>query len=307
MNIAETAELMLKENTGRHMLDSGGAYGRHWERNQGVSLAEQQAYTAEFSVYGDNQIEIMVTLRLFHWMCHNLEPDDELQALLDKFAEENPNMDVYTLGEEFAEKLVNGEFEDEATGGEWSYPSRGRFGETKFNSYNDDNILSQDILYTPLCDNTWSRHDTTHLVLQVHGGCDARGGHTMPRVFKLASDDYDWLDTMVSYDIYVNGIEPDTAQAMLPGIAPSDHWLGQNTWWVRGQDVDAGDANDCPHDIHKLPAQELGLTEEPVARDEWWIAVVPIEGKQYDKRAYLMPPGIGELHEGLEILAGGQC
>ena len=25
---------MLQENTGRHMLDSGGAYGRHWERNQ---------------------------------------------------------------------------------------------------------------------------------------------------------------------------------------------------------------------------------------------------------------------------------
>lgn len=25
---------MLTENTGRHMLDSGGAYGRNWERNQ---------------------------------------------------------------------------------------------------------------------------------------------------------------------------------------------------------------------------------------------------------------------------------
>ena len=25
---------MLKENTGEHFLDSGGAYGRHWEKNQ---------------------------------------------------------------------------------------------------------------------------------------------------------------------------------------------------------------------------------------------------------------------------------
>lgn len=305
MNIAEAAELMLKENTGRHMLDSGGAYGRHWERNQGKSFAELPGYSVEFDTYSGHQLEIMVTLQLYHWMCHNLEPDDELQALLDKFAEENPTMDVYTLGEEFAEKLVKGEFEE--AGGEWSYPSRGRYGETKFNSYNDDNILSQDILYTPLCDNTWSRHDTTHLVLQVHGGCDARGGHTMPRVFKLAGDEYDWLDTMVSYDIYVNGIKPGEEQLTLNGVAPNTHWLGQNSWYVRGQDVDPSDHNDCPHDIHELPAQELGLTEEPVARDEWWVAVVPIEGKKYDKRAYLMPPGVGYLHEELEILVGGPC
>ena len=29
---------MLTENTGKHMLDSGGAYGRHWERNQKKSF-----------------------------------------------------------------------------------------------------------------------------------------------------------------------------------------------------------------------------------------------------------------------------
>jgi hypothetical protein len=29
---------MLTENTGEHFLDSGGAYGRHWQRNQKKSL-----------------------------------------------------------------------------------------------------------------------------------------------------------------------------------------------------------------------------------------------------------------------------
>lgn len=35
MNTAEVIASMLTENTGRHMLDSGGAYGRNWERNHG--------------------------------------------------------------------------------------------------------------------------------------------------------------------------------------------------------------------------------------------------------------------------------
>ena len=37
MKYTETNKLvyeMLTENTGSHMGDSGGAYGRHWERNQ---------------------------------------------------------------------------------------------------------------------------------------------------------------------------------------------------------------------------------------------------------------------------------
>ena len=31
---------MLTESTGKHMLDSGGAYGRHWERNQKKSFKD---------------------------------------------------------------------------------------------------------------------------------------------------------------------------------------------------------------------------------------------------------------------------
>ena len=34
MNAKELIYKMLTENTGVHMLDSGGAYGRNWERNQ---------------------------------------------------------------------------------------------------------------------------------------------------------------------------------------------------------------------------------------------------------------------------------
>jgi len=39
----DTADIlagMFTENTGRHMLDSGGAYGRNWEHNQGRTTAD---------------------------------------------------------------------------------------------------------------------------------------------------------------------------------------------------------------------------------------------------------------------------
>ncbi len=39
---------MLKENTGRHMLDSGGAYGRHWERNQDKTFEDEPATILNF-------------------------------------------------------------------------------------------------------------------------------------------------------------------------------------------------------------------------------------------------------------------
>ena len=304
MNIAEVAELMLKENTGRHMLDSGGAYGRNWERNQGKSFADIPAYSVEFSVWGDSHIEIMVTLQLYHWMCHNLEPDDELQALLDEYAAENPEMSVYELAETFADRLVSGFYVEGVGSQDWAYPN---INNTRFNSYNDDNILSQDVLYTPLTDNNYSSYDASHLILQVHGGCDARGGYTMPRCFKLRSEEWDYATTMQDFILYVDGIAPDESQETLPGITPSDHWLGQNTWYIRGQDVDPSDRNDCPEDIFKLPAQELELDQLPTPREEWWIAVTPIEGSKYDKRAYLMPPNIGQLREELEIHASGDC
>jgi hypothetical protein len=40
---------MFQENTGAHMLDSGGAYGRNWERNQGKDLFEEPMIDAQYA------------------------------------------------------------------------------------------------------------------------------------------------------------------------------------------------------------------------------------------------------------------
>ena len=46
MKEGKTADViisMLKENTGAHFLDSGGAYGRNWERNQARDFESEPA------------------------------------------------------------------------------------------------------------------------------------------------------------------------------------------------------------------------------------------------------------------------
>jgi hypothetical protein len=63
---------MLTENTGKHFLDSGGAYGRHWQQNQTRNIEEEEPTLVRF-----DRGEIEVTHRLYHWLRTRLESDDE--------------------------------------------------------------------------------------------------------------------------------------------------------------------------------------------------------------------------------------
>ena len=72
-NVENLIYEMLTENTGSHMCDSGGAYGRHWEKNQKKTLQEfrdekEQTITKEGDYY-----ERCVSV--FHYLSE-LELDD---------------------------------------------------------------------------------------------------------------------------------------------------------------------------------------------------------------------------------------
>ena len=56
---------MLTENTGRHMLDSGGAYGRNWERNQANTIEDfdnEQEQTIEKSEWTAKDGELTLNM-----------------------------------------------------------------------------------------------------------------------------------------------------------------------------------------------------------------------------------------------------
>ena len=81
---------MLTENTGRHMLDSGGAYGRNWERNQGLTVEACRARpqgTIEFYTRdredGFIDLDMLCYLDLFHFMEQHLNYRGDLDLMVD--------------------------------------------------------------------------------------------------------------------------------------------------------------------------------------------------------------------------------
>lgn len=174
---------MLTENTGRAMMDSGDAYGRHWERNQGRDLRSFiEADDAEIMAWGDGEFG-WVNVDVFHYLDARVEFCPELDAEYEEFTKRPENEDCWglTLMEEWAAlKSDVGE------------------GHT-FNSYNDETLLTQTIQGT-----VFSMGDEWYVLLQIHGGCDVRGGYTDPHVFKINTERGagDWYDLVWGWNSY---------------------------------------------------------------------------------------------------------
>lgn len=166
---------MLTENTGAHLLDSGGAYGRNHERNRAKSLDDfrNESSTTLDTKWGD------VNVSLFHHLVDKLHYEAEEDAYFHTWTKDK---DDYWL------QLV----EDYADFRGWDVA----FSE---NSYNRESNLSQVIQYTV--------YDSGLVALQVHGGADVRGGYTRPRIFSMDGQ-YDLLGENAT--IYCTGDAVDS-------------------------------------------------------------------------------------------------
>jgi hypothetical protein len=170
---------MLTENTGRHLLDSGGDDGRAWQRNQVKSLDDfkNEPRTRFDAKYYDASIS------LFHHLVDALTYSPEYTELFDEVAMANADMGWLELMESFPA----------AVGWERLFTE---------NSYNRESLLSQVIQYTV--------YDTGReivVALQIHGGADVRGGYTRPRLFTM-DDQYSLI--MEYGTIYCTGDAVDS-------------------------------------------------------------------------------------------------
>ncbi len=152
---------MLKKNTGVAMCDSGGAGGRHYQRNQERDFASEPAITLDFRYES-----IDVTLNLYHWLAGRLEFAPELQADFDAFNALPENVDDY-----WAEVLDA-----------WREARGAEIHET-INSCNGEDLLSQTIQW-------WHGEldGEDFIILQIHGGADVRCGYTAPKFFTPDDD-----------------------------------------------------------------------------------------------------------------------
>jgi len=155
---------MLLENTGKSMLDSGGAYGRSWERNQtkgAEAITEAPAVTFDYgspvlSVYHflTEHLEFSPVLDAAWLVWDDTHPDDSWRENVETF------LDLFGVAEE------GGFYES---------------GRMELNTYNFEYcLLDQTIQFTK-----FDIANAEYLALQIHGGCDVRGGYTKPRIFQV--------------------------------------------------------------------------------------------------------------------------
>ena len=190
---------MLAENTGTHFLDSGGVrdangnvtqgYGRNWERNQGRNFAAEPSGTVEFCYYParpehkmEPSVGIEYTKNLYYFLRENLDFDAKMNDKFVRFANRKENKDMYWLEcmEAFWEYLR-----------EKGYKVRGLYGDGEpftENSYNHECNLSQTIQFGYAEIEEDGGLSETYIFLQVHGGCDVRGGYTDVKVFTSTND-----------------------------------------------------------------------------------------------------------------------
>jgi len=163
---------MLKENTGRSILDSGDHYGRHYERNQSREFENEKevSLTLQFKY-------IDYTKNIYHFLCNALDYNKGLTNSFYHF--ESKHSDKFKYDSSWDNTIA-----------EWLKYKKYHVICSDY-TYNQENMLSQDFIYT-LVSKEETRHsdlyDAEFCILQIHNGCDARGGFTSPKIFGVDVD-----------------------------------------------------------------------------------------------------------------------
>ena len=155
---------MLTEPTGKHMLDSGGAYGRHWERNQKMSLEDFE--NEEYQKFLDTDTDYPYCEKsLFHHLVESCEFAERETMTFENWIDEMDRTNELSSVEEYM-------FE--------------RFGQEArcINSYNDECDLSQTIQFAYV----GNYFENDMIALSIHNGCDVRGGYTDYKFFRIDWD-----------------------------------------------------------------------------------------------------------------------
>ena len=176
LTLDQTIAAMLTENTGTHMLDSGGANGRAWQRNIGKTVEDFRAMpsaTAEIYVReykGETVAEILPRVNVFHLLTGGaLELDEHCREFNAMPVDDWKSNDFYGVS---------------IAGAEWLEMRGFNASGESFNTYNWAANHSQVLQGAELTRES-EYGEEKYLLLQIHGGADVRGGYTDAKLFKL--------------------------------------------------------------------------------------------------------------------------
>ena len=232
---------MLKENTGTHFLDSGGEGGRAWQQNQKRDFLKEAASTLEVDV---SQKDLIISTSTFFYVTEFWETTTEserLQREFLKFAElpENDNDGWMSLMKKFYDEVLYPEIDDH----DWDAYNIGRGGGIT-NTYNYESSVDQILQYMLF---SW-QDNCPFIMLQIHGGADARGGYTAPHFFAFKTREHDIDEFLLcdgDYSVYVGEEQWYT----------DDH--GRH-WYFEGSSSRSMDRSEFAEHIGKF----LGVTDE---------------------------------------------
>jgi hypothetical protein len=162
--ITEVLQEMFTENTGTHFLDSGGADGRQWQKNQTRDFEKEPAVEIE---YWDGKFS-SVTVNTYHYFKEVLEYD-EVCEVVNEYLRTN---EYHWVGEVNDEDLATElqeqyGYELEMKSEQWN---------TYNGEYNTDHVFQGRFL---------TIDDEPYVLLQLHLGADVRGGYSDVQLFKV--------------------------------------------------------------------------------------------------------------------------
>lgn len=218
MSTSNLIEQMMLERTAHYLGDSGDIYGRNYERNQQNSINKAEISAIDFYLDEENKsIHLEQTVNIYDFLTKHLDRTftaENIEKILYEVCEEQ-NISVFSIWEiqdlfknYFLDEYVYDKYYDENTDdytddfylSEIPYelsPSPYFKEDFKWiNTYNGEEYVSQTLQFMCFTDGL-----NDYVLLQIHGGCDVRGGYTAPRVFEINDIDY-FLLYMDTTDIY---------------------------------------------------------------------------------------------------------
>jgi hypothetical protein len=184
-----------RENTGAHMLDSGGAYGRIYDQ---PPIPEDAPVIRNWEAGCPATICTAAFLNQFYTI------DRELQAKWEKWDAKQKDLNWWESGAHYAEHVL------------------GLCQEARDNLCNQQNDFDQVFVYEvynkePSSDWVYPEDDTV-VILYIHTGCDVRGGYGRP-LFCRVKDSHGYtvpVDCCAGYGAYDCGERLEEAEQWGP-------------------------------------------------------------------------------------------
>lgn len=197
----ETVLSFTRYNSGRYMLDSGGASGRHWQKPVCEELVTMDSD-------GECTISLHALLR------DHADQVTEIQEMIDNAYEEDERGSIFFVPPEAMEEA-------------------GYVMVARDNTYNSENDLNQDFVFEVWQreddDREWYYNEDAIVLVYCHTGADIRGGYapaiavrfdgegTIPfcRVEFYCHDTGDSLESV--YDVEASDVRPEDLTIVVDG------------------------------------------------------------------------------------------